>query len=287
MSLSATIPAGAVDLAVALLLPLILPGLGCDTRAAAALVLQLLAEYEPHTARELRLATEAIGFSIKGAATLAESAEAGIAREKREASIKWACSLTRSGHQAQRRLMELQRAPRMVDRTVPLTEIGQTAAISPTESAARAPTPAAAGAKDAGLPAAGNAAQGMNAALPKRPNASLPNVALANAASSDATHLDTAQPAQVIPTTRVAETSTQPDPAPADVAQAEATYNVAVDLLNLMKARHKGAPPGHSQAAQQIQAQQRIADVARMKLRDARRRQAQFPSPPQAEALAA
>ena len=53
----------------------------------------------------------------------------------------------------------------------------------------------------------------------------------------------------------------------------EKAYNSAVKLLSLMKAHHKGAPPPHSQAAQQIQAQQRVVDTARMKLEQTRRQQ--------------
>ena len=54
----------------------------------------------------------------------------------------------------------------------------------------------------------------------------------------------------------------------------QAAYSSAVKLLELMKAHHKGAPPPHSQAAQQIQAQQRIVGTARLKLEQARQRAA-------------
>jgi hypothetical protein len=64
------------------------------------------------------------------------------------------------------------------------------------------------------------------------------------------------------------------------LSQAEGTYIVALAHLNFMKARHKGAPPPHSQAAQQIQAQQRIVDAARMKL-ELLRKQMQHAAPRQ------
>ena len=63
-----------------------------------------------------------------------------------------------------------------------------------------------------------------------------------------------------------------PQPEPAETASPEENaYNAALKLLNQMKSHHKGAPPPHSSAAQQIQAQQRVVDTARMKLEQARR----------------
>jgi hypothetical protein len=59
----------------------------------------------------------------------------------------------------------------------------------------------------------------------------------------------------------------QPEP---DLAQAEATVASAATRLHAMKSRFKGAPPPHSQAAQQIRAQERVAATARLKLEQAR-----------------
>jgi outer membrane protein TolC len=63
------------------------------------------------------------------------------------------------------------------------------------------------------------------------------------------------------------------EPETPDIATAEAKLASATKLLNLMKAHHKGAPPPHSSAAQQIQAQQRVVETARLKLEQARRLQ--------------
>ena len=211
MSLSPNLPASAIETVLAFLLPLILPTINNDTAAATALAIHMLRDYDPRTARELRLAAEAIGYSLKGLTVLAESAEPGIKAEKREADIKWACSLTRSGHQSERRLSQAQRAARA---TLP----DQSAPVAVNESQATTGEPAA--------PASEPPAQ-------HQPN----------------------------------------DTQPQDVPTAEAALAKATKLLNLMKAHHKGAPPPHSQAAQQIQAQQRIVDTARLKLEQARRQQ--------------
>ncbi len=154
---------------------------------------------------------------------LAQSAEPGIRSDKLETSLKWACSLSRSGHQAQRRLNELQRCR------------------------------ARAGRREEAEPA---------------PEASAP----------------AATPAQPVPAPTAPP---EPPPSPAstpesDIAQAETRLQSAVKLLNMMKAHHKGAPPPHSAAAQQIQAQQRsVETVAWLKLQQAR----QAAEPAQAEPL--
>ena len=59
-----------------------------------------------------------------------------------------------------------------------------------------------------------------------------------------------------------------------DVTEAEKALKSAEKLLRLMKAHWKGAPPPHSPAAQQIQAQERAVNMARMTLAQARKRQA-------------
>jgi hypothetical protein len=193
------LPTAALDLALSFLLPLILPTLNNDTTAARALALHMLGEYDPKSVRELRLAAEAIGFSLKSLTVLAESADPNIKPDKLDVTLKWASSLSRSSHQAQRRLTEFQRAARTT------------------------PEPA---------------------------------------------HAEPTQPEQPAPATSA------PEPEAPDIATAEAKLASATKLLNLMKAHHKGAPPPHSSAAQQIQAQQRVVETARLKLEQARRLQA-------------
>ncbi len=225
MSLLTDLPAAALDFVIAFLLPLILPRNGGDAQAARTLALQMLEDHHPQTVRELRLAGEAVAFSLKSLTMLAESAEPNIAAEKLESSMKWACGLSRSGHLAQRRLDELQRLRKTGGRPAEIPK----------------PTPLRTMIPEAGP--------------------------------------DTAPP------------PTEPA-APQNVAQVEAALRSAEKLLALMKVHHKGAPPPHSQAAQQIQAQQRLVDTARMKLQQARRREAEIvsspePAPPELTRVAA
>ena len=202
MTFPDSIPQAAINLVLSFLLPLILPSTGGDTQAARDLALCMLAEHTPQTARELRLAAETIGYSLRGLTLLANSAEPGIAADKHDTALKWACSLSRSGHQAQRRLDQLQRP---ATRPAPRRTTGAPQDIAPPQETAAPPPP-----------------------------------------------------------------QTAPDQPPT-VAQAEAALQSAEKLLSLMKAHHKGAPPPHSPVAQQIQAQQRLVDTARLKLQHARR----------------
>ena len=224
MSLPASLPASAVNMVIGMLLPLILPGVDGDVQEARDLALHLLWEYQPQTGRELQLAGEAVGCSLRGLAMLAQSAEPGIRSDKLEMSLKWACSLSRSGHQAQRRLNELQRTARAGRREDPAPAPEQAA---PTATPAY-PTP-------------------ESVAEPEPPPA--------------------------------AETAP-----PSDLAQAEAKLRSAVKLLNLMQGQHKGAPEPHSQAAQQIQAQQRSVETARLTLQQARQADQAQPEPVRAAA---
>jgi hypothetical protein len=227
MSFAANILETAVNLVVLSLLPLLLPVVGGDTDAARAAVLELLVDHRPRTAQELILAGQAVGHAIKGLQMLAQSAEPGIADDKRDSALKWACSLTRSGHQAQRKLEALRRPRRMVPR---------------------------------------------GEAVPEE--VADPNVV--DNTPRDIAHAAVTQPE---PTTPPAPTDT----APTDIAQAEAKLKSAEKLLSLMQAHHKGAPPPHTKAAQQIQAQTRVVATARLTLEQARRQAAQ--TEPQTEPM--
>jgi hypothetical protein len=79
----------------------------------------------------------------------------------------------------------------------------------------------------------------------------------------------------------------QADPHCLDLAAAETACAQAEQRLGEMKARYKGAPPSHSQAAQQIRAQERVLGTARMKLSQARLRQVAAASQPTLDRAAA
>ncbi len=111
-SLSPNLPTAAIDMAVTLLLPLLVAALGGDAPAARALALQCLADYRPDTVQELAIAAEAIGHGLKGLSLLAQSADPDADPRKSDIAVRRACSLSRAGHQAQRRLEALQLARR-------------------------------------------------------------------------------------------------------------------------------------------------------------------------------
>jgi hypothetical protein len=115
MSLATQFPA-LLEMFVSFLLPLLLPAAGGDPAAARAAVLELLAEYDPRTARELDLAAEAIANSVKSLTMLAQSAEPGLSQKALSDTLRWATSLSREGHRAQRRLDQMQRARRAAAR---------------------------------------------------------------------------------------------------------------------------------------------------------------------------
>jgi len=231
MSLAASNPASVVNLVIGFLLPLLLPTVGGDREAARLLALDLLASYNPQGPRELNLAGEAIAHSLKAFAMLVRSAESDIAAETLENSLKWACSLSRSSHQAQRRLEALQRARHQA-----------------LKAGAKARAAATVLATNAGAPP-------EPIASPPEPSAPPPDAAPA-------------------PMTTVRKAA-GPVTSPPDLAQAQAELFLAEQQLALMKARWKGAPQPHTQAGQQIQAQQRIVNTARLQLEQARRSQAE------------
>ena len=212
MSFSSDLSRAAIEMVVSLLLPLIVPTLEGDADAATSLALEMLAEYRPMTVRELRLAGEIIGFSLNSLHALAQAADRDVAAEKLSVPRRWACSLSRSGHQAQRKFDEMQRQ--------------------------------------------------RHEGVPEQP---APD---AEAFVADAEPAAAPRPAlEAVPPPLSAEPLS-------DMSPEEAAYASAAKLLRLMQAQYKGAPPPHSQAAQQIQAQQRAVDTARLKLEHARQRQA-------------
>src|SRR4051794_28513829 len=136
MSFPISISAAAIELVLGLLLPVLLPGLGANRVSARALALDLLAEHQPQTARELCLAGEAIGHRLKGMAMIAQSFEPGIADARLEMSLKWATRLARTGHHAEAHLAALQRASHAMGSGA----ANSGAAAAPSEPAATAPS---------------------------------------------------------------------------------------------------------------------------------------------------
>ncbi|MFO1023707.1 MAG: hypothetical protein U1E70_00870 [Acetobacteraceae bacterium] len=222
MSLSHALPVAAVDMVVMLLVRLIIPLHQVDAAAARTSALAMLAEYDPRTMMELRLAGEIIGLSLNAMQAQGDAAQPDMTMAQRSDARRWAGAFTRTGLAAQRRLEAMQKARRAgadsgTDAAAPITASPR--AVAEAEPPAQQPEPAA--------------------------------------------------PALVV---SEAGPAGPPDHAVAALQQAEADFRKADRLLTLMRAHHKGAPPPHSQAAQQIRDQQRIVDAARMKLAQARKR---------------
>lgn len=224
-SLFANLPDAAIELAIGLIIPILLPALPDDAETARAIVARMLADYEPRSLRELQLAAEATGFSLKTLVALARSSDPVASADRQAAGMKLATTLSRAGHAAQRKLDLLRRG----------------------RQASSAAEPASAEARPA------EAAQPADVAPP-------------SAAATPDPEAPTAPPA--VSTQQVS----------ADLAQAELAYHAAAAQLTLMQARYKGAPPPHSQAAQQIKTQQRVVDMARLKLEQVRRRASAEPA---------
>ncbi|MFL5286296.1 MAG: hypothetical protein ACJ8AW_36305 [Rhodopila sp.] len=228
MSPFGTVSTAILDLILGALLPLLLPAM---SRLRRDIALELLAAHGPQTTKELRFPAEAIAYSLRGLELLGQSNAAGASLDQRITAVTWACRLDRAGHQAQKRLDELQRARRQQRRGMPASEPAAFEPAAP-ESAASVPEMA-------------RRATEMGTAANVAAKATVASEKAASAAAQ-------------VP----------------DVAQTEAALRTAEKLLGLMKSHWKGAPPPHTQAAQQIQTQERAVNLARMTLAQARRREA-------------
>lgn len=252
------VPAAVVTMVVGFILPGMLAATGGDAEAAAAIALGLLADYEPQTARELSLAGESIAYSLKALRMLADAEAPGIAPEEAETALKWASTLHRASHVAQRRLADLQRmrlsasAQDSEPRRCTLRPAEQVTDTLRTEPVAPSAGAAGAGAVFASADTLADAPATQSAdALPVSPVGA---------------PLEMAEQAADAPRSLPAVT-------PSDLDAAQAAFATAEARLNLMKARYKGAPPPHSQAAQQVRAQERVVETARMKVKQASGRQ--------------
>ena len=105
------LPGAVVDFVLCALLPVLLPRVGDDFALAHGLAIRLLEGYHPRTARELRLAGQAILFGLEGMAALGQSAAPDLDFDRQHTSAQFACGLTQLGQQARARLDALQRVP--------------------------------------------------------------------------------------------------------------------------------------------------------------------------------
>jgi hypothetical protein len=112
MSLATTLSAAILDTILGRLALLFLSGAAGDLTAARNAAAQMLAAYHPRTEDELRLAAEIVGFSFHALEALSQAAGPDMPLTRILRLRGSAVSLSRESHKAQRRLDQLQNAPR-------------------------------------------------------------------------------------------------------------------------------------------------------------------------------
>ncbi|HVZ09849.1 hypothetical protein [Rhodopila sp.] len=277
-ALAAALPAPVVEMVVGLLVRMIMPILALDRAAARDAAIRMLADYQPRSGRELRLAGTAIGLSLNGLRALADAAHqqddpAGSLKEVR----RWVSGVVRAGLSAERQFCQARRAT--PEPAGDIAAASHPSAIAP----GRDPEPA--------RPMAAPPAD-TSPAVPDTAEAGGQSAHAAAGEGCDASAAHSAadpEAGQASPAaTPGADAAEDRDDCPASaLARAEAMAAAAEHLLTTMKARYKGAPSPHSPAAQQIRAQQRIVDTTRMKLAQLRRQARQNATSAAAESLPA
>lgn len=120
MSLSAIITPAILDKVIGLLVPLLIDSAGGDLPTARHAATSLLADYEPQTEEELRLAAEIIGFGFGALDALSQSMAPdltlnAILRLRGSANAQHRCA-----NQCQRTLDKLRKERRLAEATVQL-----------------------------------------------------------------------------------------------------------------------------------------------------------------------
>jgi hypothetical protein len=112
MSLNPNLPVAILNTILARLALLFLSGAADNTAAARDAAIRMLAEYQPETEDELRLAAQIVGFSFHALAALGQATAADIPLNRVLRLRGSAVSLSRESHKAQRRLDLIQDARR-------------------------------------------------------------------------------------------------------------------------------------------------------------------------------
>jgi hypothetical protein len=134
MSIAAAIAPAILDTVIGRIALLFLAGAGGDMTAARHAAHQMLAAYHPETPDELSLASEIVSFSFHALEALSYASNPDLSLNKILRLRGSAVSLSRESHKAQRKLDQLQRAPRTRTMAQP--------AEAPSESPAPQPAPA-------------------------------------------------------------------------------------------------------------------------------------------------
>src|SRR4051794_20437733 len=225
-SLHAALAADAIDFVVAFLLPLILPTLS-DPDRARALALRLLAAHNPANERDLQLAGEAVGFSIRTMAAFAQAADPNAAAGTQDQALRRAGSLSRSGLQVQRCLIALQRDQRGQRGQPPGHRTAPPFTITPLRQAPSGPLLA-----DPPSAALAPLGEGASAPLPANPLAARDALPLRDDRVASRLAGPSAEAALSVPGAQ----GEAPVWAPRDLAQAEARLRSAETLLAAMQA---------------------------------------------------
>ena len=112
MSLATLFPAAVLETILIRLVPLFLTGAKGDITAARQAATQTPGSYRPETEDELRLAANVIAFSLHALEALGEAADPDLSMTRVLRLRGNAVSLSRESMKAQRRLDQLQQAPR-------------------------------------------------------------------------------------------------------------------------------------------------------------------------------
>jgi len=112
MSLNPKLPTAILDTILARLALLFLSAAADNTAAARDAAIRMLAEYQPQTEDELRLAAQIVGFSFHALAALGQATASDMPLNRMLRLRGSAVSLSRESHKAQRRLDLIQDARR-------------------------------------------------------------------------------------------------------------------------------------------------------------------------------
>jgi hypothetical protein len=264
-SLTPHLPEGAVNMVIGTLMPLMRPPLDTNPASAWSLITRMLEEYRPQTLRELGLAGEIIGLQLSNLGVLADIGGSTPAEARRTGGHRQTCGLIRAEIQAQRYYGDLQRQRATEQDTTGLADAPRTA---PDADATRRSSPAAETApSEASFSATPPSdTPHSNPGPSDTPSSDGPSV---GESGSGTPPCMAAKPGPETEADRpagpVAASATELD-------EARATYADAAARLAVMQSRYKGAPPPHSQAAQQIQAQLRVVNAARLRAEQVRQR---------------
>jgi len=119
MPFPATLPSAIFETILTHLATLFLTGAAGDTTAARHAASQMLAAYNPETEAELRLAATVIGFSFHALEALSQATDPEMSLTRVLRLRGSAVSLSRQSANAERRLMQLQKARRQAIQAQP------------------------------------------------------------------------------------------------------------------------------------------------------------------------